>query len=141
MKIECLSVMPQTVPYHDSTGSVNVLTLRAGAHNYPMLKPKDDPLLEDTLRVLRKHKHIRFEDLLPSDVKVLKNKPSDVDASEYLAEKVLLKPSPVGRIVSKKRKKVKKADAGRDKKNSTPTSEPAKQTTDGGKPGGVSNKK
>lgn len=94
MKITC--AISQTVPYMDTDGKPKQCVLRPGAFNYPMLKPKTDALCEDALRVLRKHGKISFENLLPSDVEVLKN----LKAGETLREKVTLKPSPAGRIVN-----------------------------------------
>lgn len=98
---------------------MNILAFRPGKHNYPMLKPKNDPLLADTLRVLRKHRKIRFDDMLPSDTEVLKNVPTGVDVTEYLADKVLLKPNPKGRKVSGK-KTVKNDAGGYRKKDKAP---------------------
>ncbi len=95
MIITC--VLSQNVPYRDEAGVSQMCTLRPGSHNYPQLRPKNDPLLADTLRVLRKHHKISFDDLLPSDLEVLKSVPPGVDRIEYLAEKVLLKPNPKGR--------------------------------------------
>jgi hypothetical protein len=138
MVITC--VFSQNVPYLDAKGVQQLCTLRPGKHNYPMLKPKGDPLLETTLRVLRKIGKIKFDDLLPSDKVVLASAPPAADLAEYLAEKVMLKPSPVGRKVSKKGKKAVKYATGSRPKDSAPT--PAPQSAgDGGKPGKVSDKK
>jgi hypothetical protein len=103
MFITC--AISRNVPYKDKDGVLQLVTLRPGRHNYPMLDPKNDPLLSDTLRVLRKHHHISFDDLLPSDKEVLKDCPPDQKPVDFLAEKVLLKPSPVGRSVCKKKGK------------------------------------
>ena len=99
MKIVC--AMSQNVPYTDENGVVKQCVLRPGIHNYPMLKPKNDPVSADALRVLRKHSKVSFNDLLPSDQELLKSCPKGVDRTEYLAERVLLKPSPNGRHVEK----------------------------------------
>jgi len=139
MFIEC--AISQTVPYEDARGTVETIALRPGRHNYPMLNPTD-PLLADTLRVLRKHSKVRFDDLLPSDKEILKGKPDGVDAVDYLAEKVLLKPSPVGRGPSKMAKKKKvKSNVGRNQKAPPKTAEAGRDISDGNKPGGVSGKK
>jgi hypothetical protein len=117
MQITC--AMSKIVQYIDRDGTVKQCVLRPGKHNYPMLKPKNDPMLADTLRVLRKHKHISFDDLLPSDAEVLKNAPPGADKTAYLADKVLLRPSPKGRKTDKK-KAVKNDDGGHRKKDKTP---------------------
>lgn len=139
MIIEC--AISQTVPYKDERGAQQLLVLRPGKHNYPMLRLKDeegklrDPLLEDSLRVLRKHKKIRFDDLLPSDQEVLKKAPQGVDRTKFLAEKVLLKPSPKGRKISGKEK-----NAPRNRAKDAKTSASPKSEGDGKKPGKVSGK-
>lgn len=138
MKITC--AFSQNVPYTDNNGVLQLCTLRPGKHNYPMLQPKGDPVLSETLRVLRKHGKVLFDDLLPSDQDILKTAPPGVDKTEYLAEKVLLKPSPKGRKVSKKTKKkvTKKSNAGGSKSKDKPATSAWKKTDDSGKPGKVS---
>jgi hypothetical protein len=136
MIITC--VFSQNVPYLDPQGVQQMCTLRPGRHNYPMLKPKGDPLLESTLFVLRKHGKIAFDDLLPSDQKVLKSAPAGVDPAKHLAEKVMLKPNPRGRkVLSKGKKKSAVKDEGPRQENSAPPAS-AQSAGDGGKRGKVS---
>ena len=93
--------LSQNVPYKDSKGTVQLCTLRPGRHNYPMLDPKD-PLLAETLRVLRKIRKITFDDLLPGDNEILVSAPEGVDPVDYLASKVIHQGSPVGKHVNEK---------------------------------------
>ena len=133
MKIKC--AMSQTIPYRAKDGVVKQCVIRPGEHNYPMLKPKNDPFVADALRVLRKHSKVSFDDLLPSDQEVLRNCPKGVDKTEYLAEKVFLKPNPVGRHVEKVKNV---APRSRPKDSSTASAE--KPSGDGSKPRKVSDK-
>lgn len=92
-------------------------------------------MLADELRVLRKIRKISFDDLLPSDVEILKSAPAGVDKTEYLAEKVLSKPSPKGRHVEKA-----KANVGRPRPKNQPVAETPKGGADGAKSRKVSDK-
>lgn len=140
----------QNVSYIDEKNTMQLCTLRPGRHNYPMLNPKD-PVLAETLRVLRKIGKITFDDLLPGDSEILKSAPKGVDPKDYLASKVLAKPSPVGRKVNKKpeeqiKKEAKtakeKGNARRaDRKDTAPSGKAAKGGDLGQKSGGVSEKK
>ena len=136
MKITC--VISQNVPYTDVYGEMKQCTIRPGKHNYPMLRPKNDLLLAEALRVLRKHHKVAFDDLLPSDQEILKSCPQGVDRTEYLAEKVLLKPSPKGRHVVKKA--VKKNVAARSRPKDTSVTPVEKPSGDGSKSRKVSDK-
>ena len=122
MFITC--AISQIVPYVGEGGKVKILTLRPGKHNYPMLHPKTDPMLSDTLRVLRKHKKIAFDDLLQSDLELLKKAPKGIDKEEYLSSKIFLAPNPNGRFVSKKKMGVVKDDSRSRHENQTATTSP-----------------
>jgi hypothetical protein len=124
MIIKC--AISRNVPYKDMDGKTKFCTLLPGKHNYPMLKPKNDPLLAAELFTLRKHKVVSFDDMLPQD------------SVPELAAKAELKPSPVGRKVNGKKEA--DSDRGHRKKNYAPQKAPRKEP-DGGKPGGVSDKK
>lgn len=76
MIITCISIMPQTVPYRDGNGVLQLCPLRPGRANYPMLKPDNDPQLSEALRVLRKHHMVAFDDMLPTDRKEPEKKPA-----------------------------------------------------------------
>ena len=140
----------QNVSYKDSKGTVQLCTLIPGRHNYPMLDPKD-PLLSETLRVLRKIRKIKFDDLLPGDTEILKSAPNGVDPVEYLESKVISKPSPVGRHVNLKSEEQIKKEAkaskekgnahGRNRQNASTGGKPAKGADLSDKPGGVPEKK
>src|SRR4030065_304098 len=76
MIITCTSRVPQTVPYRDGNGALQLCPLRPGRANYPMLKPENDPQLSEALRVLRKHHMVAFDDMLPTDRKEPEQKPA-----------------------------------------------------------------
>jgi hypothetical protein len=163
MKITC--AISQNIPYRDKDGVSRLCTLRPGSHNYPMLSVKD-PAVAETLRVLRKHSKIAFDDLLPSDQEILKSAPPGVDRVEYLAGKVLLKPSPKGTIKKIKKhqaqrkaeaerlareqveaaklaameKEAKESNAGRSRPKNKPVDPVGKKADDDSKPGKVSGK-
>jgi hypothetical protein len=149
MLITC--AMSQNVPYKDANGTVQLCTLRPGRHNYPMLDHKD-PLLSETLRVLRKLGKVKFDELLPGDHEIMKNAPKGKDPVEHLAEKVLAKPNPVGRKVNLKsdERKAKEAKAAKEKKknvrgtnskNAPKGGSDPKSSDLSGESGGVSGKK
>jgi hypothetical protein len=123
MIIKC--AISRNVPYKDKNGKTKLCTLRPGKHNYPALKPKNDPLLAAELFTLRKHKVVAFDDMLPQD------------SVPELAAKAELKPSPVGRKVNGKKEA--DSDRGRRKKNHATQKAPKKEP-DCGKPGEVSDK-
>ena len=99
MKIKC--AMSKNVPYTDAKGGLQLCALRPGEHNYPMLRPSD-PVLAEELRVLRKHRHVAFDDLLSGDHEHLKSCPEGVEPVDHLAKQVLLKEIPVGKHVNTK---------------------------------------
>jgi len=152
MFITCLKP-PPPIPYHDRKGVLQLVTLRPGGHNYPDLYPKNDAILAETLRVLRKHHKISFDDLLPGDNEILKSCPKGKKPVDHLAEKVLIQPTPVGRSVSNKSDAQKKKEkeisekankvkrARKDKAAQKETSTAAGNQSDGGKSGKVSDKK
>lgn len=151
MFITCLKT-PPPIPYHDGKGVLQLVVLRPGKHNYPDLDPKD-PILAETLRVLRKHHKVAFDELLPGDHDILATCPKGKKPVDHLAEKMLIQPSPVGRHVNnksdeqkakekelaKKAKEVKRAP--KDKAAPEKAAASAKDQSDGGKPGKVSDKK
>lgn len=138
------------VPYTDDKGTTQLCTLRPGTHNYPMLTP-NDLVLAETLRVLRKNRHVGFTDLLPGDSDILTATPEGMDPAEYLSSKVVSKPSPVGRHVNMKsvERTKKEAKAAQEKSNARGTNrkdakaggKPAKDADFGSEPGRVPPKK
>lgn len=106
MVITCME--PFEIVYADKEGKIKRQVLRPGSHNYPMLDHKD-PRVAEQLRVLRKHKRIGFDEILPSDESVLAS--MDIDEpnkAAKLLEKTGLQPKPAGRKVKGEKKVAKR---------------------------------
>ena len=104
MVITCVMSVPLT--YIDKDGNPETVVLRPGSHNYPMLDHKD-PEIAKQLRVYRKHGRIGFDELLETDVEILKKMDPSLKPEEKakeLLKAVSLKPSPVGKVVKGKKK-------------------------------------
>ena len=158
MIITC-AISPPPIAYIDPDGKRKQLVLRPGEHNYPMLKPAEDPLLAETLFSLRKIKRISFNDLLPRDKEILKDCPKGVKPGDHLAKKVFQKPSPVGREVNEKSEAKRQRQAAQAKKkaeakakeasknargdqtNAPPASATGKDADNSGKPRDIPGKK
>jgi len=140
-KMLIMCAMSQRVAYTDRDGTINVLYTRPGKHNYTQLDPQNDPVCAADLFTLRKHSKLTFDDYLPRDMELLKECPKDEDSVEFLAKKVLLKPSTVGRV-NKKAKvgKVKKNVGSGNQKNDKPSKASSKSVDNSGEPGKLSGK-
>jgi len=95
------------------------VVVRPDITNYSTLNPKDDSIVAMQLFVLRKHRVLEFDILLPQDKEILDTIPNTKDRFVKLAEKVHLKPSPVGRLVQgiSKQKTKKEAKHGGHRKD------------------------
>jgi hypothetical protein len=91
MIIETLGTL--LISWRDEKGDKKIVKLLPGRHNYNL--DIGIPIVAEQLRVYRKHKVIRFDELLPSDMPILKKIPDGANKSKELTEKVILKPSPV----------------------------------------------
>lgn len=102
MIITCL----QRVPIHyREDGKPKIIWTEPGSRNYPI--DYKDPMVAEQLRVYRKHGRIGFDELLDTDVEILKTIDPELPPEEKakaLKAAVTIKPSPVGRIVKKKKR-------------------------------------
>lgn len=110
MIITCVMSLP--VSYTDKDGKPKTVLLRPGSHNYPMLDHKD-PRVAEQLRVYRKHHRIGFDELLATDVEILKK--IDPNLSEEEKAKDLIK-----QVMVKPPSKVKKNGSNRRQDKSAP---------------------
>jgi hypothetical protein len=91
MIIETLGTL--LISWRNEKGDKKVVKLLPGKHNYNL--DLNIPIVAEQLRVYRKHKVIRFGELLPSDMSVLKKIPEGTNKSKELTGKVILKSPPV----------------------------------------------
>jgi hypothetical protein len=91
MIIETLGTL--LISWRDEKGDKKIVKLLPGRHNYKL--DMGIPIVAEQLRVYRKHKVIRFGELLPSDMSVLKKILEDTNKLNELTKKVILKPSAV----------------------------------------------
>jgi hypothetical protein len=104
MIITCIQSVPIT--YVGKDGIKKTVFTRPGSYDYPEIDHKD-PMVAEQLRVYRKHSKIGFNELLNSDLEILKGM-GDVPAEDKpkeLLKAVTIKPSPVGKVVKGKKKK------------------------------------
>jgi len=110
--------MSVPITYTDADGNKKTVVTRPGSHDYPMLDHKD-PQVAEQLRVYRKHSRIGFDELLATDLEILKKMDPAIkgnDRAKALLEAVSLKKSPVGKVVKKKKAK----KSGNDSKSPAP---------------------
>jgi hypothetical protein len=103
-----------------------------------MLNPATDPLLADTLRVLRKLNRVQFDELLPGDengVKVAAENPVGRHVNEKSPERIAKE----AKAAKEKGKNV--VVRGGNPENAPTGGSPAAGVGVGGEPGGVSGKK
>ena len=103
MIITCIQSVPIT--YVGKDGTKKTVFTRPGSYDYPEIDHKD-PMVAEQLRVYRKHSKIGFNELLATDLEILKEM-KDVPAEDKpkeLLKAVTVKPSPVGKVNKGKKK-------------------------------------
>ena len=103
MVITCIQSVPIT--YVGKDGNKKTVFTRPGSYDYPEIDHKD-PMVAEQLRVYRKHSKIGFNELLTTDLEILKGMKNVApeDKPKELLKAITIKPSPVGKVNKGKKK-------------------------------------